>query len=118
MTTPPDTRDEYLIGHIVTIGMWAGERIHDSDRREAFYRHLSGVFARYAATEAEQREILAAHARQRRTPSGLTERVTAALQVDHSRAETRRVNMDELVEQAELEHRDTPIIPDPRREPP
>jgi hypothetical protein len=117
--THPDAKDSFIVGHSVAVVTWGGERIHDSERREAYYRHIGEVLLRYADAEREQRE------RRRnpgpaRTPSGLSRRVTEALQVDHSRAETRQMRVGEmarLVADSESEHRDTPLVPDPRRDP-
>jgi hypothetical protein len=63
---------------------------------------------------------LAERARYRRTPSGMLKVQTPPAprrEEAFSRAKTTRHNMDKLVEEAEAEYRDTPVVPDPRREP-
>lgn len=59
-------------------------------------------------------------AAERRTPSGMSQAVRQifdeAQPADNT--VTKKHNMAQLIEQAELEHRDTPLVPDPRKEEP
>lgn len=78
-------------------------------------------FARQRAIRWQERaealERMAAR-KAARTPSGLLRAVTDAL--DHSRAETEAHNPGKLLElarEADEEHRPTPVVPDPRKDP-
>lgn len=86
-----------------------------AEDRAGFFRCLVNQLEVVASVE----EKLAAQKRRGpRPPSGQFAGVTAALGTpDHSRAKTEKHDMKALVEEAEAEYRDTPVIPDPRRDP-
>jgi hypothetical protein len=79
-------------------------------------------FARQRATRwAERAAILERDAeRAKRKPSGAFKAQLVTEVLDHSRAQTEAKNpmaLLELARQVDEEHRPTPVVPDPRKEP-
>lgn len=104
--------DSALHDQLRTIGETYLRLVED---KPAFARRQSEYWAQVARLEQRQAERLDWRKEPRRSPSSQHfQAVTAEL--DHSRAKTTRHDMTPLLE-GEAEHRPTPVVPDPRKDP-